>query len=147
MERTITYKITDSGQNIRIDSFLRKHGYSMQNLTLLKKMPESILKNGEWSYMQTTLQAGDILTVRIQEETSSPNIPAVNLPIDIVYEDEDIIVINKAAGMPIHPSLNNYGSPLRGPLRSHGSPASFRHLMLQKQSYVPCSSHFPMILL
>ena len=94
MERTITYKITDSGQNIRIDSFLRKHGYSMQNLTLLKKMPESILKNGEWSYMQTTLQAGDILTVRIQEETSSPNIPAVNLPIDIVYEDEDIIVIN-----------------------------------------------------
>ena len=107
MERTITYKITDSGQNIRIDSFLRKHGYSMQNLTLLKKMPESILKNGEWSYMQTTLQAGDILTVRIQEETSSPNIPAVNLPIDIVYEDEDIIVINKAAGMPIHPSLNN----------------------------------------
>ena len=53
MERTITYKITDSGQNIRIDSFLRKHGYSMQNLTLLKKMPESILKNGEWSYMQT----------------------------------------------------------------------------------------------
>ena len=93
MERTITYKITDSGQNIRIDSFLRKHGYSMQNLTLLKKMPESILKNGEWSYMQTTLQAGDILTVRIQEETSSPNIPAVNLPIDIVYEDEDNIHI------------------------------------------------------
>ena len=97
MERTITYKITDSGQNIRIDSFLRKHGYSMQNLTLLKYMPESILNFGEWSFMQTTLQAGDILTVRIQEETSSPNIPAVNLPIDIVYEDEDIIVINKAA--------------------------------------------------
>ena len=116
MERTITYKITDSGQNIRIDSFLRKHGYSMQNLTLLKKMPESILKNGEWSYMQTTLQAGDILTVRIQEETSSPNIPAVNLPIDIVYEDEDIIVINKAAGMPIHPSLNNYRNSLANAL-------------------------------
>ena len=116
MERTITYKITDSGQNIRIDSFLRKHGYSMQNLTLLKKMPESILKNGEWSYMQTTLQAGDILTVRIQEETSSPNIPAVNLPIDIVYEDEDIIVINKAAGMPIHPSMNNYYNSLANAL-------------------------------
>ena len=107
MERTITYKITDSGQNIRIDSFLRKHGYSMQNLTLLKKMPESILKNGEWSYMQTTLQAGDILTVRIQEETSSPNIPAVNLPIDIVYEDEDIIVINKPRDLVVHPGAGN----------------------------------------
>ena len=130
MERTITYKITDSGQNIRIDSFLRKHGYSMQNLTLLKKMPESILKNGEWSYMQTTLQAGDILTVRIQEETSSPNIPAVNLPIDIVYEDEDIIVINKAAGMPIHPSLNNYENSLANGLMwyytQQGKPFIFR---------------------
>ena len=63
-----------------------------------------------------TLQAGDILTVRIQEETSSPNIPAVNLPIDIVYEDEDIIVINKAAGMPIHPSLNNYRNSLANAL-------------------------------
>ena len=130
MERTITYKITDSGQNIRIDSFLRKHGYSMQNLTLLKKMPESILKNGEWSYMQTTLQAGDILTVRIHEETSSPNIPAVNLPIDIVYEDEDIIVINKAAGMPIHPSLNNYENSLANGLMwyytQQGKPFIFR---------------------
>ena len=47
--------------------------------------------------MQTTLQAGDILTVRIQEETSSPNIPAVNLPIDIVYEDEDITMISSSS--------------------------------------------------
>lgn len=53
--------------------------------------------------MRTTLQAGDVLTVRIQEETSSPNIPAVNLPIDIIYEDEDIIIINKAGKMPIIP--------------------------------------------
>ena len=102
----------------------------MQNLTLLKKMPESILKNGEWSYMQTTLQAGDILTVRIQEETSSPNIPAVNLPIDIVYEDEDIVVINKAAGMPIHPSLNHYTESMANALawyyQEQGKPFIFR---------------------
>ena len=65
-------------------------------------MPESILKTENGLICKQQLQAGDILTVRIQEETSSPNIPAVNLPIDIVYEDEDIIVINKAAGMPIH---------------------------------------------
>ena len=61
MERTITYNITDKEQNTRIDSFLRKHGYSMQNLTLLKKMPESILKNGEWSYMRTTLHVITVL--------------------------------------------------------------------------------------
>ena len=116
MDRTINYQITEEADGLRIEQFLRHQGYSYQNITQLKKMPESILKNGEWSYMQTTLQAGDILTVRIQEETSSPNIPAVNLPIDIVYEDEDIIVINKAAGMPIHPSLNNYRNSLANAL-------------------------------
>ena len=112
MERTITYKITDSGQNIRIDSFLRKHGYSMQNLTLLKKMPESILKNGVWEYMRSLLATGDILTVHIQENECSPNISPVELPLSIIYEDEDILVVNKPAGMPIHPSLNNYENSL-----------------------------------
>ena len=39
-----------------------------------------------------------------------------DIPLDIVYEDEDIIVINKAAGMPIHPSLNNYRNSLANAL-------------------------------
>ena len=42
----------------------------------------------------------------------SPNIPPVELPLSIIYEDEDILVVNKPAGMPIHPSLNNYENSL-----------------------------------
>lgn len=112
MERTITYNISSSASGLRIEQFLRRQGYSRQNLTLLKKMPESILINGAWSYMRTPLNADDILTVHIQETESSPNIPPENLPLDIIYEDEDIIVINKPAGMPVHPSLNNYRNSL-----------------------------------
>ena len=75
-------------------------------------MPESILVNGVWSYMRTPLASGDLLTVHIREMESSPNIPPVPLPLDIVYEDGDILVVNKPAGMPIHPSLNNYRNSL-----------------------------------
>ena len=116
MNRIITYTIKNTENSLRVEQFLRRHGYSYQNLTQLKKMPESILINGTWSYMKTLLTEGDTLTIHIQENQSSPNIPPVELPLDIVYEDDDLIVINKSAGMPIHPSLNNYRNSLANAL-------------------------------
>ena len=116
--------------HLRIEQYLRRRGYSYQNLTQLKKMPESILINGVWSYMRTPLKSGDILTVHIKETESSPNIPPVNLPLDIISEDEDIIVVNKPAGMPVHPSLNNYENSLANALmyyyQEQGKPFIFR---------------------
>lgn len=130
MERTIIYLTDDNSAGLRIEQFLRRQGYSYQNLTQLKKMPESILINGVWSYMRTVLKRGDVLTVRIRETESSPNIPPAEHPIDIVYEDEDIIVVNKPAGMPVHPSLNNYENSLANALmyyyQKQGKPFIFR---------------------
>ena len=80
--------------------------------------------------MRTAMKDGDILTVHIQEPESSPNIPPVKLPLDIVYEDEDIVVVNKPAGMPVHPSLNNYENSLANGLmyyyQEQGKPFIFR---------------------
>ena len=78
MDRTINYQITEEADGLRIEQFLRHQGYSYQNITQLKKMPESILKNGVWEYMRSLLATGDILTVHIQENESSPNIPLSN---------------------------------------------------------------------
>lgn len=116
MERILNYHITEDADSLRTEQYLRRRGFSYQNLTQLKKMPESILINGVWSYMRTPLHSGDILTVHIRETESSPNIPPVELSLDIVYEDEDIVVVNKPAGMPVHPSLNNYRNSLANAL-------------------------------
>lgn len=116
MDRTITYNIDSASAGLRIEQYLRRRGYSYQNLTQLKKMPQSILLNGVWTYMRTVLSDRDTLTVQIQEHESSPNIPPVKLPLNIVYEDEDIIVVNKPSGMPVHPSLNNYRNSLANAL-------------------------------
>ena len=83
MERIITYHIGARADGLRIEQYLRRLGYSHQNLTQLKKMSESILINGVWSYMRTQLSGGDTLTVHIRETDSSPNIPPVDLPISI----------------------------------------------------------------
>ncbi len=112
MNRTLTYHITEDDAGLRIEQYLRRHGYSRQNLTDLKKMRESVLLNGVWSYLTQTLSSGDSLVIRIQETEVSAKIPPSPLPLDILYEDEDILVVNKPAGMPIHPSMNNYYNSL-----------------------------------
>lgn len=112
MERTLTYHITEQYENQTIGSFLKQQGYSSQNLVELKKIPESVLLNGAWAYMNQRLHAHDELHIHICENHSSENILPVELPLDILYEDEDLMVVNKPAGMPIHPSMNNYENSL-----------------------------------
>lgn len=108
MNRTIIYHISEGSHGLRVEQFLRRRGYSSQNLAEIKRMPKSVLVNGEHYYMRDTLSFGDTLIIHIQETECSEKIPPAKIPLDIVYEDEDIIVINKPAGMPTHPSMNNY---------------------------------------
>lgn len=108
MNRTIYYEIKDSEAGLRIEQYLKRKGYSSQNIASIKRMPQSILVNNIHCYMRQTLSSGDRLTVQITETKCSEKIPPKKLPLDIVYEDKDIIVLNKPAGMPVHPSLNNY---------------------------------------
>ena len=75
-------------------------------------MKESILLNDVWEYVTCRVKEGDNLCIHICEEESSEKIPPIELPFPVVYEDEDIVVVNKPADMPIHPSLNNYENTL-----------------------------------
>ena len=108
MERTLTYTTENLITPLRVSHFLKQKGFSSQNLVQLKKNPDAVLANGVPCFTNHMLQPGDTLTLHIREEHSSEKIPPVDLPLNIVYEDADLMVINKPAGMPIHPSMNNY---------------------------------------
>ena len=116
MNRTLTYSITGEDATQTIEQYLRERGYSSQCIKELKKQWGSILIDGTPQYMRVALKEGSTLSVHIQEESSSEKIPPVELPLDIIYEDEDLLVINKPADMPIHPSLNNYENSLANAL-------------------------------
>lgn len=130
MERTLVYNITTDDAGLTIGEYLQRKGYSAQTIKELKKMERSILINGVWEYVRHKLAAGEELVIHIQEATSSEKIPAVKLNFEIVYEDEDIMVVNKPADMPIHPSLNNYYNSLANGLayyfEKQGKPFVFR---------------------
>lgn len=112
MIRILEYKITEQFNNMPISFFLKSMGFSRQCIIALKKQEKGILLNGIWAYVNTKLCLGDTLTLTLSEEESSEKIPPVNLPFHILYEDEDILILNKPANMPIHPSLNNYENTL-----------------------------------
>lgn len=130
MNRNIDYIIDEDSAGLRVEQFLRRKRYSGQNLSEIKRMPKSILVNGVHYYMRQELAAGDHLQVCICETKNSEKIPPTNLPLDIIYEDDDLLVLNKPAGRPIHPSLNNYTNSMANALayyfQSQGKPFIFR---------------------
>lgn len=111
MERILEYTVSLEEAGVTIKDFLRQKGYSRQNIVELKKQERSILVNGVWEYVTYRLQLGDLLQICMKEKASEKIAP-VNLPFPILYEDEDLMVIDKPADMPIHPSLNNYDNTL-----------------------------------
>ena len=114
--RILTYSISEHDARLRIEQFLRRRGFSGQNLTDLRKIPGSVCVNQTLCILKTVLQPKDILTVTITTMSSSPNILPVPIPFDLVYEDEDLLVVNKPAGMPVHPSAKNHDNTLANAL-------------------------------
>ena len=130
MERILEYLTDHEADGLRIEQFLRRKGYSRQCLARIKQTPGGARVNGEARYLNQRLTAGDRLRILLSEEHCSEKIVPVKLPLDIVYEDEDLLVVNKPAGMPTHPSMNNYTNSLANALawyyEEQGEPFVFR---------------------
>jgi pseudouridine synthase, rluA family len=123
MEREILYII--DGEYKDIQDYLKSKGYSTSNIIDLKKYENGIMLNGVWAYMNQKPAVNDRLLVRVCENRKSENIVPVDIKLDIKYEDDDIIVINKAGDMPIHPSLNNYENSLANALMHYYNGKNF----------------------
>jgi 23S rRNA pseudouridine1911/1915/1917 synthase len=128
--RTFRHTITEKDAGKTIETFLLEREYTPACIKHLKKAEKRITVNGIWEFINKKLKAGDLLETTFVEDGGSENIPAVDMPLDIVYEDEDILVINKAANVPIHPSKGyEYSSLANGVIyyyEKKGIPFVFR---------------------
>ena len=112
MDRIFHYQITENEQNTTVLDFLRKKGFSRHILSSMKADKEALTRNGQRIGGREHLLAGDHFRVRLLETIDSDGIVPVSMPLSILYEDEDILVINKPADMPVHPSIGNYTNTL-----------------------------------
>lgn len=112
MNRIFHYQITENEQGTTVLDFLRKKGFSRHILSSMKADKEALTRNGQRIGGREQLLAGDHFRVRLLETVDSDGIVPVSMPLSILYEDEDILVINKPADMPVHPSIGNYTNTL-----------------------------------
>ena len=120
MERIFEYQITAAEEGRKIGDFLREKGYSRHLLRQLKETEDGLLRNAHPTFTTVALKAGDRIRVRLLEKAEgSEAIMPAPLPFEIVYEDEDLLVVNKPADMPIHPSFQNHGNTLADALTWH----------------------------
>lgn len=113
--------------------YLKQHlRLSSGMITRLKKIENGILLNGKKVTVREKLRANDILDLKLEDmpEEENANILPAPIPIDILYEDDDVIAINKPAGIPTHPSRNHFTDTLANGLAYHyerkGIPFVFR---------------------
>lgn len=112
MDRVLEYEIPSEYDGANITTVLKQHFKISTNLIKdLKKYKEGIQVNGEHKRVVDLAAKGDILKITIRD-TASENIVPTDIPLDIVYEDEDVLVINKPSNMPTHPSMGNYENSL-----------------------------------
>lgn len=100
--RIYTYKIDSTHSGLTVEAYLRQNHYSSRILTKLKKSPTGLLCNGEHIRTVDKLQAGDILRLELTDEGGRE--PPSDLPVEIVYDDNDLLIYDKPASMPCHPS-------------------------------------------
>ena len=108
--RIINFKINENDAGLQIRDYLRNFGVSAALLTKLKQTENGITKNGVFAKAIETIESGDELSIKIESKGSMPA-PA-NLPLEIIYEDEDVLALNKPPAMPVHESRNHRGDTL-----------------------------------
>lgn len=104
----IIFDVQEEDKNLRIDKYLANQ-LSEQSRSYIQKLirEEQVVVNGKTVKANYKVQPFDHLTLTIPQ-LHEPDILPEDIPLDILYEDEDVLVINKPKNMVVHPSAGHY---------------------------------------
>lgn len=106
--------VVDAGQApVRIDKFLTEHmQHSSRNRIQTAADAGCICVGGKAVKSNYKVRPGDVVTLMLDHPKHDTSIVAEDIPLDIVYEDDDLMVVNKPAGMVVHPGAGNFTGTL-----------------------------------
>ncbi|SFS71369.1 RluA family pseudouridine synthase [Halolactibacillus miurensis] len=105
-DKMIRFIVEKEGLNVR-DYLLSEVHLSRQTLKKIKFHGGAIYVNNEVSNVRTPVKKGDVIDCLLPKEERSASLYPVELPLDLVYEDDFILVINKPAHLPVVPTIGN----------------------------------------
>ena len=107
--RRLELPISPELAGIRVGTLLRgRLGLSGTLLRRIKWLPDGILADGRRVNTRYLPQAGEVLSVRLSDPERRSGIVPDPGPLDVVYEDQDVLVLNKAPGVPVHPGPGHF---------------------------------------
>lgn len=123
-------RIDEAYDGVLLRSYLKSTlGLSVKMLSRLKNDEEGIVVNGRRVTVRYVLRTGDVLCLMDKDREPGHLIPCA-LPVDILYEDDDVLLVNKPPNMPTHPSHGHLDDTLANALVYHykeqGCPFVFR---------------------
>lgn len=131
MARRLEFQIDERYENRKIREYLKNEAkVSHRMLCILKRTPNGITVNGAHARTVDLLHTGDVLVLRLPKDEVAVTPTPTDIPIEILYMDDDLIVVNKAAGLAMHETHNHQGDALSNALAYYlvqrGEPAVFR---------------------
>lgn len=114
----LTYIVTDSDESIKQ---ILKNKFNMSDRFILKlKSSNSIYINGVPVFINYKIQVNDILTIIENfKEDSSNIVPNSNIKLNILYEDDFLLIVDKPSNLPVHPSILHYEDSLSNAVKYH----------------------------
>ena len=110
--RTLSITVTQEMDGRMVKGILR--GELQLSYTLLKSLKwreNAILLNGKSVHVNAIVRTGDVVSVNLDERGGEPAALPCPIPLDIVYEDDDLLVLNKPAGIAMHPKSTDLSAP------------------------------------
>jgi len=128
MKKTVLqYKITTEYDGKTAENICRKKLGISAKLFKLLKLNGKIKINGKVCRSIDLVHEDDVLTADVTENETSPNIVPIEMNLDIVYEDDFLVVINKPRNMSVHPSIGNFDNTLANGLMYYWNKKSEFH--------------------
>ena len=124
----LSYKISNKDNFVNVFQILKEHFLLSDRLITKLKKYKKIYLNGKETYTKQKVTSGDVVSFVLDFDEDNSNIVPSNIPLDIIYEDEYLLILNKPAEIAIHPSILHYDNSL-----SNGVKFYFDKIKLNKK--------------
>lgn len=126
--RYLEFTVLPAEGGRRVDAILRSHGLSTSAIRRAKHRERGLLVDGEDIYTSYLVHPGQVVAILADDIKVSQIVPS-DAPVDILYEDRDLLVVDKPAGLTVHPCAGNWDDSLGARLvhyyQSQGISADF----------------------
>ncbi len=113
----LKYTATETDSDEKVLTILKRRLFCSGTLVKRLKSNNTIYLNGQPTFSYVQVKAGDVVSVKILEHRTNDNVPPQDIPISVLFEDDYMIIVDKPAGMAVHPAGNYIHSTLANALR------------------------------